>query len=298
MSGGVEMNLHALKIFTYVARNKSITAAAQELLLSQPAVTIQIRNLEHELQLKLIEGKGRGIQLTKAGHFIYEQGVRLFNLEDEIEKKVENYKMNLQQLKIASSYIPINYVLPTYIANYKLAHPNLEVIVALGNVKSVEERLLKYEADIGFVVQSNIGDEDLKFEKLLNVSFCFVVHPSHILANQTVPLSALSKEEIIFREKGSSTRDLLESLFYTNNCPLPKLGLQLQGLHESIKAVEAGYGMMLAPTFSVMDEIAQNKVAQVYIESIEIVQSLFLCTRKNDSLIDPFVTYLKREMKK
>lgn len=290
------MNLHALKIFTHVAKVGSITSAAQELLLSQPAVTIQIRNLEQELGLKLVEGKGRGIQLTEAGQFVYEQGERLFNLEAQIEQKIDRYKVNVEQLKIASSYIPINYVLPAYIAKYKLERPNLEVFVALGNVKSVEERLLNYEADVGFVVQSNIGDEDLTFEPLLNVPFWFVVHPLHPLANNCVSLSTLSTEEIIFREKGSSTRDLLESIFYTNNCPLPKLGLQLQGLHESIKAVEAGYGMMLAPSFSVIDEIAQQKIARVFVENIEIEQTLFLCTRKKDVQLDPFVTYLKEQI--
>lgn len=290
------MNLHALKIFVYVAKLQSITLAAKKLRLSQPAVTIQIRNLEQELELRLIEGKGRGIQLTEAGQFIYEQGRRLFQLEEQIEHKISQYKMNGQQLKIASSYIPINYVLPGYIAKYKLAKPNLEVLVALGNVKSVEERLLSYEADVGFVVQSNIGDEDLHFEPLLTVPFWFVVHPSHPLANQYVPLHALSTEEIIFREKGSSTRDLLESIFYMNNCPLPKLGLQLQGLHESIKAVEAGYGMMLAPSFSVEEEITQEKIARVFVENIEIEQSLFLCTRKKDGQLDPFVTYIKEQL--
>lgn len=290
------MNLHALKIFIQVAKVKSITVAAQELLLSQPAVTIQIRNLEQELGLRLVEGKGRGIQLTEAGEFVYIQGQRLFNLEAQIEQKIECYKVNGQQLTIASSYIPINYVLPTYIAQYKLAKPNLEVHVALGNVKSVEARLLNYEADVGFVVQSNIGDRNLRFEPLLTVPFWFVVHPSHPLANKHVPLSALCTEEIIFREKGSSTRDLLESIFYTNNCPMPKLGLQLQGLHESIKAVEAGYGLMLAPSFSVKEEIAQQKIARVFVEGIEIEQSLFLCTRKNDGLEDPFAAYVKEQL--
>lgn len=290
------MNLHALKIFTHVAKVGSITAAAEVLLLSQPAVTIQIRNLERELGLKLVEGKGRGIKLTEAGQFVYAQGERLFNLEAQIEQKIDRYKENVDQLKIASSYIPINYVLPTFIAKYKLARPNLEVLVALGNVKSVEERLLNYEADVGFVVQSNIGDEKLQFEPLLTVPFWFVVHPSHPLAGKNVPLYVLSTEEIIFREKGSSTRDLLESVFYTNNCPLPKLGLQLQGLHESIKAVEAGYGMMLAPSFSIIDEIAQQKIARVFVENIEIEQSLFLCTRKKDGQLDPFVTYLKEQI--
>ena len=85
------MNLHALRIFTNVAKLGGITAAANSMLLSQPAVTIQIRKLENEIGAKLIEGKGRGIQLTPEGKFLYEQGMRLFYLEAQIDEKLGKF---------------------------------------------------------------------------------------------------------------------------------------------------------------------------------------------------------------
>ncbi len=259
------MNLHALRIFTNVAKLGGITAAANKMLLSQPAVTIQIRKLESEIGAKLIEGKGRGIQLTPEGKFLYEQGMRLFYLEAQIDEKLGKFLAKEEKIHIASSYIPINYILPPIIAAYKLANPHIEFLVSLGNVKSVEEQVMSYEVDLGFVVQNNIGHPDLQFEKILNIPFWFVVHPSHSLANQTVSIYELSKEEFIYRERGSSTLDLLEAVFYTLNGPLPKLGLQMQGLHESIKVVEAGYGMTLAPSYSVTESITNGKLARVYV---------------------------------
>lgn len=287
------MNLHALRIFTKVADLGSITAAANDLLLSQPAVTIQIRNLEKELGLKLTESKGRGIQLTEEGRFVYEQGLRLFHLEAQIEDKLKLFVAKEEKIHIATSYIPINYVLPEYIANYKLMNPNVEFFVSLGNVKSVEDKVRHYEADFGFVVQSNIGHEELYFEKLMEVEFVFVAHPSHPLANQIVSLSALSQEELIYREKGSSTRDLLEAIFYAQNSPLPKIGLQMQGLFESLKAVEAGYGIVLAPLLSVTNSIETNRLAPIFIKNVEIKQSLFICTRKSELTNPKFVSYLQ-----
>ncbi|MFJ7732588.1 LysR substrate-binding domain-containing protein [Lysinibacillus sp. NPDC097231] len=194
---------------------------------------------------------------------------------------------------MASSYIPINYILPPIIARYKLSNPHIEFFVSLGNVKSVEEQVLNYEVDFGFVVQSKIGHPDLQFEKIVDIPFWFIVHPSHSLANQTVPIYELSNEDFIYRERGSSTLDLLESFFYTFNGPLPKLGLQMQGLHESIKVVEAGYGMTLAPSYSVIESIANGKLARVYVEQADIQQSLFICTRKSDIVEHPFIQYLK-----
>jgi len=289
----ITMNLHALRIFTKVADLGSITAAANELLLSQPAVTIQIRNLEKELGMKLTKSKGRGIQLTEEGRFVYEQGLRLFHLEAQIEDKLKLFVAKEERIHIATSYIPINYVLPEYIANYKLMNPNVEFFVSLGNVKSVEDKVRRYEADFGFVVQSNIGHEELYFEKLMEVEFVFVAHPSHPLANQIVSLSALSQEELIYREKGSSTRDLLEAVFYAQNCPLPKIGLQMQGLFESLKAVEAGYGIVLVPHLSVTNSIETNRLAPIFIKNVEIKQSLFICTRKSELTNPTFVSYLQ-----
>jgi len=290
------MNLHALRIFTSVARLGSITAAANELRLSQPAVTIQIRNLEKELNLKLIENKGRGIQLTTEGQYIYEQGQRLFYLEEQMTEKIKTFITKEEKIQIASSYIPINYVLPPYIAEYKLMKPNVKFVISLGNVKNVEEQLLNYQADFGFVVQGNLEREDLNFEKIVDIEFYFVAHPLHKLANQTVPLKTLSKEEIVYREKGSATLDLLEAIFYTNDCPLPKVGVQMQGLHESIKVVEAGYGFMLAPSFSVTNSIESQKLARIYIDGIDIKQSLFICTRKNETIEHPFIQFLKENL--
>lgn len=106
------MNLHALRIFTNVAKLGGITAAANSMLLSQPAVTIQIRKLENEIGAKLIEGKGRGIQLTPEGKFLYEQGMRLFYLEAQIDEKLGKFLAKEDKIHIASSYIPINYILP------------------------------------------------------------------------------------------------------------------------------------------------------------------------------------------
>lgn len=288
------MNLHTLRIFTNVAKLGSITEAANLLHISQPAVTAQIRKLERELGVKLITGKGRGIQLTSEGEFLYEQGLRLFHLEQQIDDKFKTFLEKKEKVQIASSYISTNYILPPIIAGYKLENPEVDVYVSLGNVQSVERSVLNYEVDFGFVVQSNTGHEDLHFEKILDVPFWFVVHPKHPLANKKVSIFDLSEHDFIYRERGSSTLDLLEAIFYTHNCPLPKFGLQMHGVLESIKVVEAGYGIALAPACSVTETLAQGKIARVFVEQAEINQSLFICTRQVDKLDHPFIHFLKK----
>ncbi|MGN7476316.1 LysR family transcriptional regulator [Solibacillus silvestris] len=290
------MNLHTLRIFTNVAKLGSITEAANLLHISQPAVTAQIRKLERETGVKLITGKGRGIQLTSEGEFLYEQGQRLFHLEEQIDEKFKVFLERKKTVQIAASYIPTNYILPPVIGGYKLENPNVDIYMSLGNVQSVERRVLAYEADFGFVVQSNTGHEDLQFEKILDVPFWFVVHPAHPLANKDVSIYKLSEHDFIYRERGSSTLDLLEAIFYSHNCPLPKFGMQMQGLLESIKVVEAGYGMALVPSCSVKDLLVQGRLARVFVEQANINQSLFICTRKTDEGEHRFIRYLKENL--
>lgn len=222
--------------------------------------------------------------------------MRLFHLENQIDEKLKIFLEKKHKLNIASAIIAMNYILPPVIAGYKLENPDVDVYVSLGNVETVERRLLNYEDDFGFVVQSNIGHEDLNFEKMLDVPFWFVVHPSHPLANKEVTIFDLSEHDFIYREPGSSTRDLLEAIFYNHNCPLPKLGLQMQGLPESIRVVEAGFGMLLAPACSVIESLAQGRLSRVFLEQVEINQSLFVCTRKTDENEHPFVNYFKENL--
>lgn len=291
------MNLHTLRIFTNVAKLGSITEAAKFLHISQPAVTVQIRKLEREIGVKLIEGKGRGIQLTFEGEFLYEQGLRLFHLEEQIDEKFKNFLEKKENIKIASSYISTNYILPPIIAGYKTENPNIDMYVSLGNVQSVERLVLDYKVDFGFVVQSNIGHEDLNFEKIMDIPFWFVVHPTHPLANKIVSIFELSEHDFIYRERGSSTLDLMEAIFYTHNCPLPRFGLQIEGVLESIKVVEAGYGMAIAPACSVKQKLLQGSIARVFVDQVEISQSLFSCTRKVDKREHPFIQYLKKNIR-
>lgn len=294
---GEKMNLHTLRIFINVAKQKSVTEAAKQMNISQPAVTAQIRKLEQQLGVQLIIGKGRGIQLTSEGEFLYEQGLRLFHLEKQIEEKFHAFLDKKEKVTIASSFISTNYILPKIIASYKKQNQNVDIYVSLGNVQSVERQVLHYEADFGLVVQSNIGHEDLLFEKILEIPFWFIVHPTHPLANQEVSIFDLSKHDFIYRERGSSTLDLLESVFYSHNCPLPKFGIQIEGVLESIKVVEEGYGVALAPAYSVEEMIAQKKLARVSVKQVKIEQSLFICTRKLDTNEHPFIQFLKRKLK-
>lgn len=284
------MNIHALRLFTKVAEFKSVSKAADELRISQPAVTIQVRNLEKEVGFPLIESRGRGIQLTPNGKFLYKQAKRLFDLESDIENKIAQVRESgIEDLNIATSYFPVNFLLPDWLRKYKEDYPSRKVNVTTENTQQVIEQLLHYKADLAIVIEDNEHHPDINYGFLMDLEFCFIVPYHHHLAGKTVTLEKLMQEPFILREEGSSTKDLLLALCKLHQAPSPKIGMQLYGMSESIRTVAAGFGVMLAPSIALESYIQQKQVARVYVEGIEIKRPSFFCTRKNERKVQPHV---------
>lgn len=282
------MNLHSLRIFTTVASIKSVTEAAKVLSISQPAVTIQIRNLEKETGLKLIEAKGRGMTLTNAGQFLFKQAERLFDMEKDIENKLGQLRNGeLEDLRIASTYLPANFLLPLWLAKFKKESPLINIDLYSGNSNEAIEKLLHYKADIAFVVKEKWKQPDLNLHHLMDIDFWFIVPTGHKYNGKEVLLADLVQEPFLLREEGSSTREILFSLCHVHGVTAPYIGLQFHGLNESIRSVIAGYGTMLAPSLAVQEHLKRKEVGRVKVKGIEIKRPVYLCSRKRDKELSP-----------
>lgn len=278
------MNFHALRIFAKVAALKSVTKASEDLNISQPAVTIQIRNLESVTGLKLVETSGRGIKLTSQGEFLFQQSQRLFNLELDIENKIEKLnKGELEAFKISSTYLPSNYLLPRWLAKFKKSNPLVAIQLSSGNSHKAIQELLHYKADLAFVVQEDCNQPEIEIQHLMDIEYWFIVPSGHKLAGKEATFSEVVKEPLLFREEGSSTREILLSMCKLHRIHLPNIGIQFPGLNESIQSVIAGYGTMLAPSLAVNELVAQKRVGRVFVKEVNIKRPVYLCIRKGDS---------------
>ncbi|WP_313799306.1 LysR family transcriptional regulator [Cytobacillus sp.] len=292
------MNLHALRLLIKVAELKSVTKAADALSISQPAVTIQIRNLEKETGLKLIETVGRGIKLTKEGEFLVKRALTLFDMEKDIENKLFQLKNGeLQDLRIASTYLPANFLLPVWLAKFKMDFPSVNVNLYSGNSNQVLENLLRYKSDIAFVVKEEWNNPDIHLDHLMDIDFWFIVPHGHKYDGQGVSLRELMAEPFLLREDGSSTREILFSLCKVYRVPIPRIGLQYPGLNESIRSVLAGYGTMLAPELAVREYWERGELGRVIVKEIEVRRPVYICSRKNDKEfpinLNRFIDYVK-----
>jgi DNA-binding transcriptional LysR family regulator len=278
------LNLHALRVFTEVAKAGSVTRAGETLLISQPAVTAQVRNLEKELQIKLVVPKGRAIELTAAGEMLFRYGLRLFSLEKEIEQKMKEAKEGRTgQLRICATNLPARALLPKWTIDFKKKHPTVDIQLTKGNTEFAFKQLLHYEIDIA-IVAGGWEHEEIESSTIFENELLFIVANEHKLGHQQVFLSQLARESFVYREDGSATRKKLISLFQTKNFDPPPIGLEMEGLYESIEAVKLGYGIMLAPKFAVKNELENNEVAPIFVHDVQLSLPIKLYKRKGEAL--------------
>jgi DNA-binding transcriptional LysR family regulator len=174
------MNLHALRIFHTVARLGSVTRAAEALHISQPAVTMQLRSLEKEHGLPLTRMQGRGIVLTDAGSWLAAQADRLFALEADIASSLEAYREGREgTLKLAATYLPANFLLPAWLAEFRQIYPGVDCSVLTSNAQLACERLLRYEADVAFIGGIRAFPPEVLAEPWMEDELWFVASPGH-----------------------------------------------------------------------------------------------------------------------
>lgn len=288
------MNLHGLKIFNRVAISGSVTRAADELGLTQPAVTAQIRNLEKELGMPLFAHKGRGIVLTDAGQRLAEGAERLFGLEKEIEADMADFQLgHAGRLRIAATYLPANVLLPEWIARFKKENPAVEVNLTTANSSDAFDQLLNYQADIAICGGSWEDRKGIASEIWFEDELWFVVPKDHPLASQEVALGTMMREPFILREEGSSTRERLFSLCRAYNVNPPHVALTFNGLNETIQAVIAGYGANFVSASAVREPVARGEAARVRVQGMELKNPIALCTRNGERLTPSAETFVE-----
>ncbi|WP_257349030.1 LysR family transcriptional regulator [Pseudalkalibacillus decolorationis] len=278
------MNLHALRIFTEVAKSGSVTRTAEKLLISQPAITAQLRNIEKEIGIKLVTSKGRSIQLTEAGEILASDSIRLFSIERELEKKMHDIKTGMKgSLRICTTHLPASTLLPNWIAAFKENYPLVDVQLFKRSSYETIQSLLNHSVHIGLVC-GEWKAEEIDHDTIFEDELVFVVSENNPLHRKETSLKELMKQPLILREKGSSTRKKLSILCDTLNIDQPEAGILIEGMSESIEFAKAGLGVALVPQLAVKDELLRGGLGKVYVNGVSIKLPISICKRKHEDL--------------
>jgi len=204
------LNLKQLEAFYLVIKRGSFTKAAEELNVTQPAVTIQVRALEKSLNLKLIQQVGKKVHLNEAGELLYQYAEKIFDLVNEADEKMKDFKKLLRgTLRIGTTKNYARYIMPSILSEFQRRFPRIKVILDEGNSESMARSVAEMKNELAIIAQLNL-DRKIKSKFFSTVEFVLVASPEHRFSKQEiVSLRELNGEPVILREKGSGSREAI-----------------------------------------------------------------------------------------
>jgi DNA-binding transcriptional LysR family regulator len=265
-----------LKVFRTVARQLNFRRAAEELRLTQPAITAQIKALEEELGTSLFDRAGGHVSLTTQGTILLEYADRLHLLAGEaLQALAAASGKTAGPLAIGASQTIGQYLLPNLLAGFLLLHPNITISTIGGNTEEVLAQLIAHHVDIA-LIEGPTMRSDVKTEPFLEDHMVLVVPAGHAWADATVSLSELQSAPLLTREQGSGSRRVVESALEEAGVKTKTLEYRLtfdstEGL---LSAVEAGLGVAFVSRWAVRNQLTLGTLRIAHVRSLKLSRML------------------------
>lgn len=279
----MNITLRQFKVFEAVARHLSFTRAAEELHLTQPAVSMQIKQMEDNLGMPLFEQLGKRVYLTEAGQevFHYSRGISQ-QLDDMATTLAAIKGLELGRLKISVASTA-NYFVPTLLGTFCQRFPGVSVSLDVTNRKRLVAQLSENQIDL-VVMGQPPNTLDLEAAPFLENPLVIVAPPDHPLAKQKkIPLKRLEQETFLVREQGSGTRSAMERFFTAHDIHITT-GMEI-GRDEAIKqSVQAGLGLGLLSRDTLEMELTLHKLTILDVEEFPIMRYWYIVHRKGKRL--------------
>jgi DNA-binding transcriptional LysR family regulator len=288
--------LNQLQIFLKIVQTQSVTRASEELNLTQPAVSIQLKNFQNQFEIPLTEVIGRKIYITDFGHEIAIAAESIINQVYAINYKTLAYKGKLAgRLKI-SIVSTGKYVMPFFLTDFMKRHTDIELLMDVTNKNKVIKSLENNEIDFALV---SIIPPNLNVEKLsLLENKLYLVGGEKITYKQTKNVKNLFENlPLIFREKGSGTRQTMESFFSENNILVLKK-MELTSNEAVKQALLADLGCSIMPLIGIRNEIQNKNLQIIPVKGLPITTNwslIWLKGKKHSPVSLSFLEYLKKE---
>jgi len=296
----IQATLHQLKVFETVARHGSFTRAAEELFITQPTVSSQVKQLTKAVGLPLLEQIGKSLYLTDAGR-------ELLTTCQDIFEKLENFEMKIADLKGTKQgklrlavITTAKYFIPRLLGSFCQNYPGIDVELKVINHREIKERMLNNEDDL-YIISNPHKDMELKIQSFLDNPLVVVGKKDHYLANKkNIAIENLNDTLFIMREKGSGTREAIHQLFDQHNVSV-KVKLEL-GSNEAIKqAIAGGLGISILSEHCLISEGVSGELTVLDFQHFPIKRRWFvahLTGKKLSVIAETFLNYLLKESPK
>jgi len=289
--------LRQLRVFECAARHLSLTRAAEELHLTPPAISIQVRQLEGHAGAKLFERAGRKIRLTQAGEEVLARSREILGHIRAAEETLAGLGSLEQGLLDVGVINAGDYFFPWMLAAFRKHHPRIRVRLTVGNREDLLARLAEHEIDLA--VMSHAPTQPIfSAEAFARHPHVIVGPPSHPLAKRRgVTIEMIAREPLITREPGSATRLAMEQAFAEARVA-PRIEMEIAS-NETIKqAVAAGFGLGFLSAHAVQQELALRRLAVIPVKGFPVMRQWYVVTvrdRRLPRITEAFQAFVVKE---
>lgn len=268
------MNLEHLAIFDAVATSPSITAAAERLMISQPAVSKQLAQLERSLGTSLFDREPRGVRLTDAGRTLAAYAARLFALADEAERAVRDASfVRSGQVAVGATPTLGTYVLPAVLVHFRRRFPLIGTTVTIADAASLARALEDGAIDVAVSDAALDAGDGRLFAREPMVA---VAPPAHAIARRrSVSVAQLGALPFVFREAGHASRGQIAAALGV----APRVSVALATTGAVKQAVAAGLGVAILPASAVAADVSARRLAAIRVVGLTLRQPIYVTGR-------------------
>ncbi len=253
----------ALKTFIAVVEEQNFTRAAEKLSISQPSVSVHVKNLEMEFQTQLFIRSPKTLKITPSGEILYDRAKQMVQIYENTKRDIYEQQHTIKgNLNIAASFTIGEYIIPPLLVDLYNEYPNLNFTVTIGNTNEVVKLVQLFHADIG-LIEGNTEEKDVIVKPFMEDELTIIAPPTHPLKDKKkLLIDDLQNETWISREPGSGTREYVEHVIRTN-------GLQVNDLitissNQGVKeTVINGLGISALSTCTVKRELEQGDLIEI-----------------------------------
>jgi len=275
------VNINYLRTFLTVLETGSFSAAARMLGLTQPAVSMQIQALEDYFGTKLLERRGRGLELTRAGELAVQNVSHLLELMDSTRKEIDEMTSEVTgPLLLGASTVPGEHLCPLLLGLFLRRYPRVRPRLLIENTSVIVGKLERYEVDLALVGAAP-KQAGIRAEAVFQDELVLVVPPKHRFVElEQITLEEFCREPLIVRPPGSASRLFVERELQQRSISMGRLSVVLEvGTSlAALNAVEAGIGVSLVSAFVAEKALRLGAVVKKRIQGLNLVRSLYLLT--------------------
>jgi len=289
------MDIHHLKIFASVYKNKSFTRASEKLNISQPTISEHIKNLENSLDCRLFDRMGRTIMPTAEADVLYPKALQLLDDLERIQEEISATGGVIKgRILVGASTIPGAYILPRKAYTFKQQFPETVFEVLIKDSKKITEMVLNHDLLCG-IVGARMESEKLNYTPLIEDELVLVADRDMGSKKKLIKAQELLSLPFLIREKGSGTRQTLENYLGKKNISSENLHIVATlGSTSAIKqALKAGLGVSILSRIAVQEELDRGILKEITIQGMKMKRRFFMISLKKRTLPPQYAAFCK-----